>query len=101
MRRDCSEATGSQRWVLLVTAPLKAFEARLGKRVPVSSPVAAPPLMTVVAALRPEMKASRCNEAAAGDTDNRRGTAPTECVKQNRHRTAVECLDSAVGNIET
>ena len=50
--------------------------------------------------VRPETKASRCNEAAAGATDNRRGTAPTECVKQNRRRTAVECLDSAAGNIE-
>ena len=62
------------------------------------SPVPAPPLRMVV--VRPETKASRCNEAAAGATDNRRGTAPTECVKQNRRRTAVECLDSAAGNIE-
>lgn len=97
MRRGCSDVTGSQRWVLLVTAPLKAPAPLLGKRI--SRPVPAPPLMMVVA-LRPDMNANRCNEAAAGATDNRRGTAPTECVKQNRRRTAVECLDSAVGNIE-
>lgn len=99
MRRGCSDATGSQRWVLLVTAPLKApAPLVLGKRI--SRPVLAPPLMMVVVALRPDMKANRCNEEAAGATDNRRGTAPTECVKQNRRRTAVECLDNAVGNIE-